>query len=365
MNNRLEGMARVQKGFGWVAPLLIASALLAGCGSSKSSSTSTTTASTTTTAAAGTSKVLVGAGSTFVFPLVSQWTADYSKKAGVTVTYGAIGSGGGIAAVTDRSVDFGASDAPLTTDQADACKNCVEIPWALGGTSVAYHLTGAPEHLRLSGPVIADIYLGKITRWNDPSIVKLNPGVSLPSTKITPVSRSDASGTSYNFTDYLAAVSPAAKSKIGISTQPAFPTGVGAKGSSGVAGLLSNTNGSIGYVDVAYAQQSNLAYAAVENATNQFVLPTVSSIAAAAHAAPSPKPNAAVSIVDPPAAPLAYPISTFTYVIVPASSAKAGTIRAFLTYAITTGQSFGPKLLFAPLPPQVVVTNRTAIAKIR
>jgi phosphate transport system substrate-binding protein len=345
--------------------LCVLALALVGCGSSKKSSQSTTTQPATTTSGSGTSSVLVGAGSTFVFPLVSQWTADYDKKAGVTVTYGAIGSGGGISAITSRSVDFGASDAPLTTDQADACNNCVEIPWALGGTAVAYHLTGAPAHLRLSGPVIADIYLGKVTKWNDPSITQLNPGVSLPSTRITPVSRSDASGTSYNFTDYLAAVSPTAKSKVGISTQPAFPTGVGAKGSSGVAGLISKTDGSIGYVDVAYAQQSNLAYAAVENAANRFVLPTVSSIAAAAHAAPSPKPNAAVSIVDPRSAPLAYPISTFTYVVVPSSSPKAGTIRAFLTYAITDGQTFGPKLLFAPLPPQVVATNKTAIAKIK
>ena len=359
-------MIRVQTRFGSVASMIGAVALLAGCGSSKGSSSTTTAAAATTTAAAGgSSSVLVGAGSTFVFPLVSQWTADYSKRAGVTVTYGAIGSGGGISAITSRTVDFGASDAPLTTDQADACNACVEIPWALGGTAVAYHLTGAPAHLRLSGPVIADIYLGKITTWNDPSITKLNPGVTLPSTKTTPVSRSDASGTSYNFTDYLAAVSPTAKSKVGISTQPAFPTGVGAKGSSGVAGLISKTNGSIGYVDVAYAQQSNLAYAAVENAANRFVLPTVSSIAAAAHAAPSPKPNAAVSIVDPHAAPLAYPIATFTYVIVPSSSPKASTIRAFLDYAITTGQTFGPKLLFAPLPPQVVASSKTAIATIK
>src|SRR5215467_15348314 len=260
--------------------VLIAAGLLAvGCGSSKSSSGSTTTVTTTAACASAsggaTSKVLVGAGSTFVFPLGSQWSPDYSKKAAVTVTYGAIGSGGGVASITDRSVDFGASDAPLTADQAKSCDGCVQLPWALGGTSIPYNVSGAPAHLHLSGPVLADIYLDKIKSWNDPAIAKLNPGVDLPSTKITPAFRSDASGTSYNFTDYLASISATAKSKIGVTTQPAFPTGVGAKGSSGVAGVLTKTNGAIGYVDAAYAQQSNLAYAAIQNAANQFVLPDV------------------------------------------------------------------------------------------
>ena len=350
--------------------VLIAAGLLAvGCGSSKSSSGSTTTVTTTAAGASasggGTSKVLVGAGSTFVFPLVSQWTADYSKKAGVTVTYGAIGSGGGVASITDRSVDFGASDAPLTADQAKSCDGCVQLPWALGGTSIPYNVSGAPAHLHLSGPVLADIYLDKIKSWNDPAIAKLNPGVKLPPTKITPVFRSDASGTSYNFTDYLASISSTAKSKIGVTTQPAFPTGVGAKGSSGVAGVLTKTNGAIGYVDAAYAQQSNLAYAAIQNAAKQFVLPDVSSVGAAAAVAPSPKPNAAVSIVNPPAsAKHAYPIATFTYVIVPKTSSKGGTLRAFLDYAVTAGQALGPKLLFTPLPPRVVSANKAAIAGI-
>jgi phosphate transport system substrate-binding protein len=301
-----------------------------------------------------------------VFPLVSQWTADYNKRTGVTVTYGAIGSGGGIASIIDRSVDFGASDAPLTPDQQTTCNGCAEIPWALGGTSIAYHVGGAPQHLRLTGPVLAKIYLGQVKTWNDPAIQSLNPTVHLPSTKIMPVFRSDSSGTSFNFTDYLGAVSPEAKSRVGVTTQPAFPTGVGAKGSSGVAGVIKNTDGAIGYVDVAYARQNNLAYAGIENAAGRFQLPEVATIRAAAAAAPSPKPNAAVSIVNPPAsAPLAYPISTFTYAIVPTSSSKAATMRDFLTYAVTTGQSFGPKLLFAPLPPRVVAASKRAIAEIR
>jgi phosphate transport system substrate-binding protein len=293
---------------------------------------------------------------------VSQWTADYAKTANVTVTYGAVGSGGGISAITSRSVDFGASDAPLSPDQMTACNGCVEIPWVLGGTAVAYNVKGAPEHLKLTGPVLADIFLGKITTWNDPAIARLNPGTTLPSTKITPIFRSDSSGTSYNFTDYLSHVSSTWKSKVGTSTTPSFPAGVGGKGSSGVSGLISRTDGGIGYVDVAYAQSSNLPYAQMQNSAGTYALPTVASIKAAAAAAPSPKPNAAISIVDPPSsAATAYPISTFSYVIVPANASKATTLKAFLHYAVTTGQKLGPKLLFAPLPAAVIAANQRGI----
>jgi phosphate transport system substrate-binding protein len=340
------------------ALLLTAAVLAAGCGGS-SSTTSTTVSSS------GGSKVLVGAGSTFVYPLVSQWIGDYAKRTGVTVTYGAIGSGGGIAAITDRTVDFGASDAPLTPDQLTKCGGCVEIPWALGGTSVAYNVKGAPQHLKLTGPVLADIFLGKITAWNDPAIAALNPGATLPATRIAPVFRSDGSGTSYNFTDYLSHVSPAWKAKVGVSTQPAFPAGQGAKGSSGVAGVLTQTNGAITYVDVAYATTSHLAYAAIQNAAKAYTLPDVATCEAAAAAASAPKPNEGISIVDPPAsAANAYPICTFTYVIAPKHSSKAQALKAFLTYAVTTGQQFGPKLLFAPLPSAAVAADKTAIATI-
>jgi phosphate transport system substrate-binding protein len=339
-------------------PLLLLIAVLAACGGSRS-----TTA--TTSSSGGGSKVLVGAGSTFVYPLVSQWIGDYSRRAGVTVTYGAIGSGAGIAAITDRTVDFGASDAPLAPDQLTKCKGCLEIPWALGGTSIAYNVKGAPQHLKLTGPVLADIFLGKITVWNDPAIAELNPGATLPTTRIAPIFRSDGSGTSYNFTDYLSHVSPAWKAKVGTSTQPAFPAGQGAKGSSGVAGILSHTDGGVTYVDVAYAATSHFPYAAIENAANKFTLPDVPTCKAAAAAASAPKPNEGISIVDPPAsAPNAYPICTFTYVIVPTKSSKAQTLKDFVTYAVTTGQQFGPKLLFAPLPPAVVAADKQAIATI-
>lgn len=339
-------------------PFVLLVVFLAACGGSKSAST--------TTSSSGGSKTIVGAGSTFVYPLVSQWAGDYAKRSGVSVSYGAVGSGGGIAAITARSADFGASDAPLTRDQIAKCNGCVELPWALGGTSVAYNLKGAPPHLRLTGAVLADIFLGKIAAWNDPAIAKLNPGAALPATRIAPVFRSDASGTSYNFTDYLSHVSPAWKAKVGTSTVPTFPAGQGAKGSSGVAGVLSHTDGAVTYVDVAYAKTGGLAYAAIENAAAKFVLPDVSTCQRAAAAARSPGPNEGISIVEPPAsAPNAYPICTFTYVIVPKSTPKARALRDFLTYAVTTGQQFGPKLLFAPLPPAIVAANRRAIATIK
>src|SRR5258708_17283320 len=174
---------------------------------------------------------ITGAGSTFVAPLVSTWTPAIGSAFGYTVQYSGVGSGAGIAAITNRQVDFGASDAPLTPDQATACKGCVQIPWALAATSIAYNVPGAPVHLNLDGKTISKIFLGEITNWNDPAIKALNKGASLPDLKITPVFRSDGSGTSYNFTDYLSSVNPERKSKIGVSTQPAFPTRVGAKDS--------------------------------------------------------------------------------------------------------------------------------------
>src|SRR5215813_5516549 len=187
---------------------------LTACGGSSSNSNG---------GGSGDSKLLVGAGSTLVAPLVAQWSKDYAKKNGVTLTYGAIGSGGGIAQITARTVDFGASDAPFSPDQASACKSCLQVPWALAATLVSYNLKGAPAKLKLDGPTLANIYLGKVTKWNDPAIAKLNPGVSLPATKITPVYRSDSSGDTYAFSDFLAKVSPEWKSKEGVSTQVSFP----------------------------------------------------------------------------------------------------------------------------------------------
>jgi phosphate transport system substrate-binding protein len=328
---------------------------LTACGGSSSSSGGNS----------GDSKLLVGAGSTLVAPLVAQWSNDYAKKTGSTITYGAIGSGGGIAQITARTVDFGASDAPFSPDQADQCKNCLQVPWALAATLVSYNVKGAPAKLKLDGPTLANIYLGKITKWNDAAIAKLNPGASLPSTNITPVYRSDSSGDTYAFSDFLAKVSPEWKSKEGVSTQVSFPTGTGGKGNDGVAAAVSRTDGALGYLAISYVFSNNLDYALIENAAGKFPVPGSDSISAAAAAVTKIPADNAISLTNPPAsAPTAYPISTFTYALVPQSSSKAKALRDFLTYAIGPGQKFAPKLQFATLPNRVLEAGKQTIAKI-
>ena len=310
---------------------------------------------------------LTGAGSSFVFPLISAWIPALGSAYGINVSYSPIGSGGGIAAVTARTVDFGATDAPLTADQFAACKGCVEIPWALSATSIPINLPGLNCILKLTGPIIADIYLGKITSWDSPEIKAINGSCNLPSQKITPVYRSDNSGTSYNFTDYLSAVSPEWKSKLGRGVNAQWPAGVGAKGSSGVAGVLTKTVGAIGYVDVAYALQNKLRFASIKNASGKYATPGLRGISAAAATLPKRiTGNGELSIVNPPKGnPLAYPISTFTYVIVPQQTSKAADLRKMIYWAVTTGQKLGPKLLFQPLPKQVQAFDYKQIKQIK
>jgi phosphate transport system substrate-binding protein len=336
--------------------LITCAVAVAGCGGSdKGGSTG-----------GGESKVLVGAGSTLVAPLVAQWSNDYAKKKGVTITYGAIGSGGGIAQITARTVDFGASDAPFTPDQEKECNDCVQIPWALAATLVSYHVDGAPAKLKLSGPVLADIYLGKITQWDDSKIAALNPGAQLPATKITPAFRSDSSGDTYAFSDFLSKASPTWKSQKGVSTQVNFTTGVGGKGNDGVAALVDRTNGALGYLAISYVFSNKLDYALIRNEAGQFPVPGPQTITAAADAVKEIPSDNAISLTNPPASePDAYPISTFTYALVPESSGKATTLRDFLTYAIGPGQKFGEQLQFAPLPAKVVDAGRKTIAKIK
>ena len=223
---------------------------------------------------------LSGAGSTFVVPLVTAWTQHYN---GASVNYSGIGSGGGISAITARSVDFGASDAPLTPDQASACRGCVQIPWAFSATSIPYNVSGVSYGLKLTGTILAGIYGGSIKYWDNPAIKKINSGVNLPHEKITPIYRSDGSGTSYNFTDYLSHVSKTWRDKIGKGTQPSFPVGVGARGSSGVAAKLQSTPGGITYVDVAYSLQNHFKIAKVLNRAGKYELPGIKQIQAAAN----------------------------------------------------------------------------------
>ena len=298
-------------------------------------------------------------------PLLSQWSSDYAKKTGVRITYGAIGSGGGIAQITARTVDFGASDAPFTPDQAADCDGCLQVPWALAATLVSYNVKGAPTKLKLSGPVLADIYLGKVKRWNDRAIAALNPGAQLPATKITPVYRSDSSGDTYAFADFLAKVSPEWKSQKGVSTQVNFSTGVGGNGNDGVAAAVGRTDGAIGYLAISYVFSNKLDYALIRNEAGNFPVPGLDSVSAAAASVTSIASDNAISITNPPASAAgAYPISTFTYALVRESSGKAKTLRDFLTYAIGDGQKFGAKLQFAPLPSRVLEADRKTIARI-
>src|SRR3954452_4354354 len=323
-----------------------------------------------TIAAAGaksTGTTITGAGSTFVAPLISAWTPGLGSAYGYSLQYSPVGSGAGIAAITNRQVDFGASDAPLTPDQAAACKGCVQIPWALSATSVAYNVRGAPTHLRLDGRTISRIFLGQITNWDDPSSAALNKGPNVPNLKIPPVFRSDGSGTSFNFTDYLSSVNAEWKNKIGVSTQPAFPAGVGARGSSGVAGVVARTQGAITYVDVAFALNNHIRFAAVRNAAGKFLYPSLRRITAAAAAFTKVPANNEMHIVNPARkAALAYPISTYTYVIVPQQTAHAPELRKLIFWALTQGQKsqFTAKLLFAPLPKPVLVASEKTLKSV-
>ena len=317
---------------------------------------------------------LSGAGATFPFPLISKWQKDYPAKTGVEINYNPIGSGGGIAAITARTVDFGASDAPLTPDQFSACNGCVQIPWALSATSIAYNLDGVPSKLKMTGPLLADIYLGNVKTWDNPRIKALNPNVNLPGKEITPVYRSDGSGTTYNFTDYLSSASPQWKRQVGNSTQVNFPTGIGARGSSGVAGVVSRTEGALTYVDVAYSLQNKLKFMAIKNRSGVFSIPGLRQINAAVADVRAEKvpANNEMHIVNPPKTKkakekYAYPICTFTYVILPRRTDKAAMLKRFVNYAInpTQGQKFGPPLLFAILPVNVQLAGIKTLKQVQ
>jgi phosphate transport system substrate-binding protein len=299
---------------------------------------------------------LTGAGSSFVSKLVQSWIPKVDSALGIKVTYGPIGSGGGINAITNRTVDFGASDAPLSPDQFAACKGCVQIPWALSATAIAYKGDALPNHLHLTGKVIADIFLGRIKKWNDPAIKALNKGKALPDLDITVIHRSDNSGTTYNLTEYLNSVSPAWKSGPGKGIAVNWPVGVGARASAGVSAALSQTDGGITYVDVAFTLANHFKFAAVQNRAGIFALPGLNGIKAAGATILRVAPdNGGISIVNPAKRQkLAYPICTFTYVIIPKQTAKAADLKRFVRWALTSGQTDGPKLLFSPLPKVVL-----------
>jgi phosphate transport system substrate-binding protein len=303
-------------------------------------------------------KELAGAGATFPYPLYSKMFDTYDGVAGVRVNYNSIGSGGGIKALTDKTVDFGASDAFLSDQEESAMGAPVlHIPTCVGAVVLSYNLDGNPA-LKLDAGVTANIFLGKVIRWNDPSIAALNAGLSLPDLAITVVHRSDGSGTTSIFTSYLAAVSPSWKSTVGVGKSVSWPTGVGGKGNDGVAGMISQTKGGIGYVELVYAEQSKMPFASLKNAFGTFVTPSLASSAAAA--AVSLPDDLRVVIVNSPAAD-AYPISAFTWILVykeqnytSRTLEQAKALKKLLTWMLTDGQAINEGLSYAKLPAAAV-----------
>lgn len=303
-----------------------------------------------------------GAGSTLVAPLEAEWATAFGANTGITVNYDAVGSGTGIQEISQNLVDFGASDAPLNQTQAAQCSGCVMVPWALSATGVGFHLNGV-HRLRLSGAVLAKIYLGQITNWNSPAIRRLNKGVRMPNLTITPIFRTDGSGDTYAFTNFLSSVSGAFRRSVGVGTQVNFkaPHQAGAKGNSGVTSLMESTNGSVAYIAVSYLIARSLPAVAVQNKAGNFIYPNLRNIENAAQTVRNVPSNNAISIVNPPrSAKIAYPISTFTYAI--AHRGVSSAVKRFIKYAISpSGQQFAPGLDFAALPSVVVRAAQRAV----
>ena len=309
---------------------------------------------------------LQGAGATFPYPLYSKWVAEYQKaNPKIRINYQSIGSGGGIRQITEKTVDFGASDAPMSdAELAKAPGKLVHIPTTLGAVVLAYNLADVKTGLKLAPDVIVGIFLGDIKTWDDPKIAKDNPDVKLPKDAITVAYRSDGSGTTAVFTDYLAKVSPAWKDKVGAGKSVKFPVGLGAKGNEGVAGQVKTTPGTIGYIELAYAKQTGASYAFVQNAAGKFVEPSLDGISAAAAGVSKDMPDDfRVSITNAPG-DTSYPISSFTYILVYADApdaTKGKAVASFLWWAIHDGQKLGPDLFYAPLPAEVVAKEEAKL----
>lgn len=310
-----------------------------------------------------------GAGATFPYPIYSKWFDEYAKlHPDVRINYQSIGSGGGIRQVSNETVFFGATDGPMTDEQlAAAPGRILHFPTVLGADVPVYNLAGVAD-LKFTGPLLADIFLGKVTKWNDPAVAKVNPGVSLPSSEITVVHRSDGSGTTYIWVDYLSKVSPEWKEKVGVATSVNWPAGVGGKGNEGVAGLVRQTPGSIGYVELIYALQNKIAFGAVQNANGEFVKATTESVTAAAAATAAQMPaDFRVSITNA-AGPGAYPISSFTWLLLfqePKDKVQGRAMVEFLKWALTDGQTFATELGYAPLPAELVKQELAALETVK
>lgn len=335
-------------------------------GSSASSGAASTSSASSSGDGASSDKggSLNGAGATFPQPVYSEWAAQFKDKQGTTVNYQGVGSGAGIAQFTAGTVDFGASDAAMKDEELEAAKakgDAVHIPTVLGAVTVAYNVDGIDKGLKLDGATIANIFLGKVKKWNDGSIAAQNDGVDLPDADITVCHRSDESGTTKNFTQFLADYSPEWESGPGVDKSVKWPTGTGAKGNDGVAGCVKQTGGAVGYVEQAYALQNNFTTAAVKNKDGQYVEPTLEATSAAGAAAEAPA-DLRFSTIDGPGADT-YPITAITFLLVYQDSckagisgmdaAKAGLLKDWLNYALGDGQKVAPELEYAPLPDAI------------
>lgn len=314
---------------------------------------------------------LTGAGATFPYPLYSKWFATYAEKTGVRINYQSIGSGGGIRQLSEGTVDFGASDSPMKDEEIAKAKGPVlHIPTVLGAVAVTYNLPGVTAQLKLTGQVLADVFAGNIKKWNDPRIAALNSGVKLPATDVLIVHRSDGSGTTYVFTDYLTTVSKSWAAGPGRGKEVPWPVGLGGKGSDGVAGQVKLTPGAVGYVELAYAKQNNLPFAAIQNAAGKFVAPSPAGATAAAAAVAEKLPantDYRLSIVNAPGAD-AYPISSFTWILVyqqQADGVKGKKLVDFLRWALTEGEGQATALDYAPLPASMSAQLMTRLDSIK
>jgi phosphate transport system substrate-binding protein len=322
--------------------------------------------------------VINGAGASFPFPLIDTWRVEYQTvDPNTNINYQSIGSGGGVQQFTEKTVDFGATDAPLTPEEQTSAPGAVHIPETIGSVVAAYNIPGVPDKgLKLTGQILADIYLGKITKWNDPQIVELNPDLSLPDADIITVHRSDGSGTTFVWTDYLSAVSPEWSDQVGKGKSVQWPTGIGAPGNEGVANGIRGSENSIGYVELAYALTTGMPFAFVQNQAGNFIEPTLASTeaAVASSAATLPAGDASwnnVTLVNAPGDD-SYPIASFSYLLLykeladnpSMTDAKAKALVDFINWAITEGQQFAPELEYAPLPEQVVQLNQDTLSQI-
>jgi phosphate transport system substrate-binding protein len=313
---------------------------------------------------------LNGAGATFPNPMYSKWFSEYHKiHSDVQVNYQPIGSGGGIRQVTAGTVDFGASDMPMTDKQLQEAKalNILNIPTVLGAVVPAYNIPGVTGEVKFTPDALAGIFLGKISKWNDKAITSANPGVNFPDKEIIVVHRSDGSGTTFIWTDYLSKVSPEWKGQVGSDTSVKWPVGLGQKGNEGVAGSLRQMSGSIGYVELIYAIQNNIAYGSVRNAAGVFIKASLEGVTAAAASAPKMPADFRVSITNAPGKD-AYPISSFTWLLIPAQSkdaAKGKILSDFLNWMVTDGQKMTSALAYAPLPDNVAAKVKDAIKQVK